>query len=337
MLEALLAKQMVPDQVIRWGIRRLLGQRLKEISAATPAEVRDHFLQVMRSSPIAVHTSDANEQHYQVPTEFYLKALGPNLKYSCGLWETGDNLARSEERMLELTCERAGLRDGMEILELGCGWGSLTLWMAKRYPTARITAVSNSATQRAHILRTAEARGLANVDVITSDMNVFQTEKKFDRVVSVEMFEHMRNWPMLLERVASWLHPKGRLFVHIFVHKSSPYLFEVKDASDWMSRYFFSGGIMPSFDLLPLASSKFQTIEKWKVNGNHYAKTCEAWLEKTDEHRRELKQLFEAHYGAGQGTKWLEWWRIFFMACAELFKYDGGDEWFVGHYLLEVK
>ena len=337
MVESLLAKQLIPDTVIRWGIRRLLRERLQEIAPMNSAMAQAAFVEKLRQGPIAVHTTDANEQHYEVPTEFYLKSLGPHLKYSCGYWEEGDDLAASEQRMLALTCERAGLTDGIDILELGCGWGSLSLWMAAKYPKSKITGVSNSATQRAHIMNEAQKRGLTNLQIITADMNEFQAPGHYDRVVSVEMFEHMRNWEKLLERAHAWLKPDGKIFIHIFVHKTTPYLFEVKDASDWMSRYFFSGGMMPSLDLFTKFDRHFKVGQQWSVNGNHYAKTSEAWLAETDKHTAYFLPLFEKHYGAGEGRKWLEWWRIFFMSCAELFKFNEGQEWFVGHYLLEKK
>lgn len=337
MIESLLAKQLIPDFVIRLGIRRLLAQRLKEIAPLESPEAQEIFFNQLKAGPIAVNTRDANDQHYEVPTEFYLKVLGPHLKYSSGLWEKGDDFLASEKRMLAKTCERAGIVDGMDLLELGCGWGSLTLWMAAKFPNSKITGVSNSSTQRDYILKQAQERGLTNISIITADMNVFEAPSQYDHVVSVEMFEHMRNWEKLLEKVHRWLKPQGKLFVHIFVHKTTPYLFEVKDASDWMSRYFFSGGIMPSFDQFKKFNKHFRIVEQWKVNGNNYAETSEAWLKETDKHAAALLPMFEKHYGAGQGRKWLEWWRIFFMSCAELFKYNNGHEWFVGHYLMEKK
>jgi cyclopropane-fatty-acyl-phospholipid synthase len=337
MIESLLAKQLIPDFTIRWGIRRLLKQRLDEIAPLESEEAQRKFINSIYQGPIAVNTRDANDQHYEVPTEFYLKTLGPHLKYSSGYWEAGDNLEASEARMLKLTCERAQLKDGIDILELGCGWGSLTLWMGKNYPNSNITAVSNSQTQKEYIDNQAKLRGLKNITILTRDMNEFEAPAKYDRVVSVEMFEHMRNWDALLGRVASWLKEDGKLFIHIFVHKTTPYLFEVKDETDWMSRYFFSGGMMPSFDQFKKFNNHFNVIEQWKVNGNHYAQTSEAWLQETDKHADELKALLENHYGKGQGLKWLEWWRVFFMSCAELFKFRNGDEWFVGHYLMGPK
>lgn len=337
MIESLLARQLIPDMAIRWGIRRLLRQRLVEIAPLKAEGEQKKFIANLSLGPIAVNTRDANDQHYEVPTKFYLSVLGKNLKYSSGYWEPGDNLDSSEDRMLKLTCERAQLQDGLEILELGCGWGSLTLWMAAHYPNAKITAVSNSKTQKDHIDQKARDRGLSNITILTADMNDFHAPAQYDRVVSVEMFEHMRNWDMLLLRIKSWLKTDGKLFVHIFVHKDTPYLFEIKDETDWMSRYFFSGGMMPSFEQFQKFSQHFKVTQSWKVNGKHYAQTSEAWLQKTDQQAQQLLPLFEKHYGPGQGKKWLEWWRVFFMSCAELFKFNRGEEWFVGHYLMELK
>ena len=249
-IDSLLEKNLLPDTAIRAGIRRLLKQRLREEKQKTPDAQQDHFnalLEICRNSPIAVETKAANEQHYEVPTEFYKYCLGPNLKYSSGFYKEGViSLEQAERDMLTLTCERAELKDGMQILELGCGWGSLTLWMGKQFPNAKITAVSNSRTQKEYIDATAQSRGLHNIEIITADMNVFETEKKFDRVVSVEMFEHMRNHGILLKKISSWLKDDGALFVHIFTHLDFFYFFEAKDENDWMSRYFFTGGMMPS-------------------------------------------------------------------------------------------
>jgi cyclopropane-fatty-acyl-phospholipid synthase len=236
--------------------------------------------------------------------------------------------------MLDITMKRARLEDGMDILELGCGWGSLTLSMAKRFPHARITAISNSNTQREYIMSQCDKNGYNNVEVITCDINQFDINQKFDRVVSVEMFEHMRNYEMLLTKVNKFLKEEGKLFVHIFVHKTTPYYFDVKDESDWMSKYFFSGGIMPSDKLLYHFESLFKVVEHHKVNGIHYSKTAEAWLENQDKNKSQVMALFKSHYGK-EATKWYEYWRIFFMACSELWKYDNGNEWFVSHYLLE--
>lgn len=341
MISTLLEKNLLPDALIRTGIRRLLAQRLREERKQDAAEQQMHFMSLiafLKASPIAVNTHDANEQHYEVPTEFFRLVMGKHMKYSSGYWKSADvTLDTSEEDMLELTTERAELIDGMSILELGCGWGSLSLFMAKKYPNARITGVSNSRTQKEYIDAEAAKRGLKNLTIITADMNTFTIDGPFDRVVSVEMFEHMRNYELLLAKVASFLKPEGKLFVHIFTHKTLAYLFEVKDETDWMSKYFFSGGIMPSDHLL-LYFPKHLAIERhWQVPGHHYNKTSEAWLRNMDANEPRIRQIFADTYGADQVTKWWSYWRVFFMSCAELWGYNNGEEWIVSHYLFEKK
>ena len=344
LLDTLLATGMLPDAVIRLGIRRLLRERLRTlpIDAGEATErYKQAFFDGVADAPIAVQTRRANEQHYEVPTRYFQAVLGPHLKYSSGLWEPGhaadlvEGLAASEAAMLGLTCERAGLADGQDILELGCGWGSLTLWMAAHYPGSRILAVSNSQTQRAHIESEARARGLTNLEVRTCDMNDFTTDRRFDRVVSVEMMEHMRNHRALLGRITGWLKPEGRIFVHIFTHRQVPYLFEAVDDNDWMGRYFFAGGMMPPADLFAQFPDTVRVAAQWTVDGTHYAKTCEAWLQHQDRQRAALMPVFAEAYGAHQAVRWWNYWRVFYLACAELFAFRGGREWFVSHYLLE--
>jgi cyclopropane-fatty-acyl-phospholipid synthase len=329
---ALAERGLVPDALVRAGIRALLAERLRgESEGGAPRQ--EAFLRSVTSGPVAPLPEKANEQHYELPPAFMKLALGPRMKYSACLYETGrETLAQAEEAMLRLTCERAGLAEGQDILELGCGWGSLTLWMAEQYPASRVTAVSNSAPQRAHITAQARARGLRNVSVITSDMNVFDAPAKYDRVVSVEMFEHMRNYPELLRRVAGWLRPGGKLFVHIFCHKSWAYPFEVDGDDDWMARHFFSGGCMPSEGLLLRFQEHLRHEKMWVVGGEHYERTSNQWLDALDRRRDEALEALRPVYGPAAGL-WLRRWRIFYMACAELFGYAGGTQWRVAHYL----
>ncbi len=335
--DKLLVNNQRPDFLIRMGIRKYLKQRLREENKGGEEVQQRHLLQfinTLKSSPIAVNTADANEQHYEVPTEFYQYCLGENLKYSCGFWKPGvTDIDISERDMLELTCERAELENGQNVLELGCGWGSLSLFMAAKYPGSTFTVVSNSRTQKQHIDEQAFLRNIQNLKVITADMNTFHTDEKFDRIVSVEMFEHMRNYKLLMQKVASFLDDHGKVFVHIFTHKEFAYLFEVKDETDWMSKYFFSGGVMPSNDLLLHFNDDLNMEKQWLVNGTHYAKTSEAWLNNMDIHRDEIMPLFEQTYGKDEALKWWVYWRIFYMSCAELWNYDDGNEWMVSHYL----
>jgi cyclopropane-fatty-acyl-phospholipid synthase len=327
----------VPDPLLRHGIRRLLRQRLADEEAGGPeatAERLRRWVETCRTGPVAIETDAANDQHYRVPPEFFVRVLGPRLKYSCALFPAGvDDLAVAEEAMLSLTAERARLADGQEILELGCGWGSLTLWMAERFPRARILAVSNSPDQRGFIEARARERGLGNVEVVTADVNRFSTDRTFDRVVSVEMFEHLRNYEEAMGRVAGWLRPGGLFFVHIFVHRQVAYPFEARDVSDWMSRHFFTGGQMPSDDLLLHFQDRLRIVDRWRVSGEHYRKTSEAWLAKLDAARDDVLALFRREHGPDEARRRFHRWRIFFLACAELFGFRGGGEWFVGHYL----
>ena len=326
----------VPDALTRVGIRQLLKSRLKSLATADHDHSIAEFVRATQAQPIAVVPQKANEQHYEVPASFFQHVLGSRLKYSCCYWSEGiDSLDQAEVEALRITCQNANLHDGMDILELGCGWGSLSLWMAEHYPNSQITAVSNSTSQREFILGRAKQLGLSNLTVITADMNDFRASKSYDRVVSVEMFEHMRNHRRLMQRINDWLRPDGRLFVHIFCHKNSPYLFRSDGELNWMGRHFFSGGMMPSQDLLSLCGSPMSLESQWKWNGNHYAKTCRAWLGKQDDAWSSIQSIFEMTYGANQSRRWHNRWRLFFMACEELFAFNGGDEWFVSHYLFK--
>jgi len=330
---------LVPDALIRGAIRRLCARRLRDIHAddrEKSERAAEAFVNSMDASEIAPVPQLANEQHYELPAEFFGIVLGPHRKYSCAWWPPGTiDLAHAEARALEATCRRADLADGHSILELGCGWGSLTLWMAERFPASRITAVSNSRSQREWILGEAERRGLRNIEVITADMNRFDTDDSFDRVVSVEMFEHMRNWRVLFDRVRRWLRPGGRFFLHVFCHRSTPYAYVDAGPSDWMSRHFFSGGMMPSDDLALRMQGPLRLAQRWRWSGAHYERTAEAWLANLDARRDRALPVIAAAFGEPRAAQWLQRWRIFFMVCAEMFGYRDGQEWWVGHYLFE--
>jgi len=329
----------VPTPLLRAGCRALLRQRIRD----TPKDVEQRgeqvrrFVAELKTMPIAVNTAEANEQHYEVDTRFYDLCLGPRKKYSSCYWgpET-KTLAEAENLMFELICERAGMKDGMEVMDLGCGWGSLALYLLETYPRCKVVAVSNSATQKEYIEGVARQNGwIQRLEVCTSDINVFDTERRVELIMSNEMFEHMKNYQKLMGRCASWLRPGGKMFIHIFTHRDYPYHFETGVDYDWMARKFFTGGTMPSDDLLLYFNDHFTIADHWKVNGVHYSKTLEAWLNLMDKNIVEVRKVFAECYGAENVTEWVANWRLFFIACSELFRFDGGNEWIVSHYLFQ--
>lgn len=321
----------INDPIVRVGIRKLLAERLETISKDT-REAGD-WIRDLESRPVAENTGAANKQHYEIPPEYFETVLGPGLKYSSGYWDgAATGLEQAEATMLRLTVERAQIADGQRILDLGCGWGALALSMARNFPASEIVAVSNSRPQGAYIERIRDNEQLPNLTVLTRDINTFTPDRPFDRIVSVEMFEHVRNHRELLRRVHQWLRPGGKLFVHIFAHRSQAYLYEARDSKDWMSKHFFTGGIMPSAELLPAAAENFTEEERWHINGLHYSKTLETWLYNHDHHREAILEIFRRCYGGKDARLWYQRWRLFYMACSELFRFREGAEWGVLHY-----
>jgi cyclopropane-fatty-acyl-phospholipid synthase len=342
-------KGLIPDTLTRYGMRKMMAQRLID-EGSQDGELRSQrfntFLAELKSSPIAIETQAANEQHYEVPAAFFHGHLGPRLKYSCAYYPNGnETLAEAENKMFRLYAERAGLKDGMRILDLGCGWGSLSLWLAEHYPNSQIAGLSNSHGQRQFIEGRAAEKGFKNLTICTGNVAVFdfpataptsglEVVGGFDRVMSIEMFEHMKNYGLLLEKISRWLHSGGQLFVHIFVHKTLAYHFEVKDQSDWMTQYFFTGGTMPSENLLLEFQEHLKIQHHWWVSGQHYEKTSNHWLDGMDQNKAALMPILESCYGKDAAI-WFQRWRMFYMAVAEFFGYDQGNEWGVGHYLFQ--
>lgn len=341
LINHLLTANLLPDYLIRFGIRKQLAAHLacfEKLDIQERQALLMEHIDSLKKSPIAIATTEANEQHYELPTPFFELVLGKHKKYSSGYWDAGvNNLDQAEERMLALTCTRAQLADGKRILELGCGWGSLTLWMAAHYPHASITAVSNSKIQKIYIESQLLERNLTNVTVRTANMIDYagEGEASFDTVISVEMFEHMKNYQLLLERIAHWLKPGGLLFVHIFTHREIAYHYEVGDEDDWMARYFFTGGQMPSDDLLLYFQEHLKIKQHWQISGTHYKKTARSWLHNMDRAKQEIIPLLASTYGHDQQKCWWVYWRVFFMACEELWGYKNGEEWIVSHYLFQ--
>lgn len=335
--ENLIAKGLIPDFLLRLAIRSRLRSKLHEMESEG-SESEQAFLSAhiatLKSQSIAIETQAANDQHYELPPIFFDMVLGKHRKYSSGYWQAGDNLDSSEERMLALTAERAQIKPGLTILDVGCGWGSLSLYLSAKFPTAQITALSNSKSQKQFIERQALERGLTNLVVITANAAKYDSPVQFDRIVSVEMFEHVRNYELFFRKLSSWLKPEGLLFTHVFCHRKHAYLFEADGPQDWMARYFFAGGQMPSYDLFLHFQQDLQIVERWFVPGRHYHLTCEAWLKKIDAQKRDVMLLFKDHY-RDDALKFFHYWRIFFLACSELFAFDQGREWIVGHYLFK--
>lgn len=322
-----------PDPIVRAVIAGMVAGARKGLGH--DPEAASVFAREMSERPVAEHTDAANAQHYELPPEFFELCLGPRLKYSCCLYPTGrETLAEAEVAALTETCEHAGLADGQTILELGCGWGSLSLWMAEHYPNARITAVSNSHGQRRFIEGRAETLGLSNLTVLTRDMNDFDIDRRFDRIVSVEMFEHMANWRALLGRARTWLAPDGRMFIHVFSHRTTPYRFEVSDRSDFIAQHFFTGGVMPSHDLIRQYGDLFEVEQDWRWSGTHYQKTALHWLANMDAHAERIARIMAGTYGE-DARLWTRRWRRFYLATAGLFGDSDGREWGVSHYRLK--
>ncbi len=327
-----------PDFIARPAIDSLVSEARRRLDREGPHDPAA-FARDMARRAIAEHAAAANEQHYELPPEFFRICLGKRLKYSCCLYTSPNStLDEAEEAALAETCEHAGLADGQRILELGCGWGSLSLWMAERYPRSAITAVSNSHGQRGHIEAEAKARGLTNLTVITCDMNDFVAPTRmgegYDRIVSVEMFEHMANWRALLTRAQDWLKRDGRMFVHVFTHREAPYRFDHTDSGDFIAQHFFTGGVMPSRDLMHQFGDLFAVEREWTWSGTNYRRTADHWLANMDANGDRVMELMRETYGA-DAALWRRRWRRFYLATAGLFGNDDGATWAVSHYLLK--
>jgi len=344
-LDNFLAKGLIPDYLLRFGVKIILKNKIKNQKIPNIEKRQQEkidFVNGLKKQPIAIKTAEANEQHYELPSSFFKEILGDRLKYSCGYWDKvltpsdcASKLNQSEEAMLELTCSRAELKNDQKILDLGCGWGSLSIYMAEKYPESQITALSNSSTQIDYIKSLVEEKELNNLEAIMADINTYKSNNNFDRIVTIEMFEHMRNYEALMSKLSKFLSNKGKLFVHIFSHHTYPFTYVNKSSSDWMTRYFFAGGTMPSQDLLHYFTDDFYLENQWAVSGTHYKQTLEAWLYKMDKKKEKIWPIFEKVYGEEEAKKWWNYWRLFFLTCAEFFGINNGNEWFISHYLFQ--
>jgi len=333
---ALLSRGLIPDWILRRGVRNQGKERLKMIKSSDSIKEYDLFLKEASLGEIAIHTEDANNQHYEVDSEFFQFCLGKNLKYSCCYWDKDTAILDSaEEKMLNLYCERAKIKDGMEVLDVGCGWGSLSLFLAEKFPKSNIIGVSNSSSQKKFIDSQANERGLSNLTIMTNDINTFNTDKKFDRIVSIEMFEHTKNTKKLMNLINGWLKPEGLFFMHVFAHKENPYYFDKYQKNAWMAKYFFTGGMMPNHDLFKDLNSDLNYQKSWALSGTHYEKTSNAWLEKMDSNKSKILDLFKKTNSNYIAKRNFHFWRLFFIACAEIFGYDNGKEWIISHHLFK--
>jgi cyclopropane-fatty-acyl-phospholipid synthase len=327
----------VPDSLLSLGIERACGRRLKEVRDQFSEDAQAEmalFIKRLNEFSIAESTDEANEQHYELPPEFFELVLGPRRKYSGCEWPKGvHTLAEAEVAALDTVVSRADVQPGQRILELGCGWGSLSLYLAEKFPSCEIVSVSNSAGQRGYIESVCAEKGFTNLTVVTADINEFEPEGVFDRILTVEMLEHVRNYSALFARIKTWLGKGGLLFVHVFRHKDFAYLFETEGSQNWMGRHFFTGGVMPSHDLLERAQNSLDLVESWQINGVNYGLTADAWLNNMDRNRDRILPILVSRYGAGQEQIWFQRWRMFFIACRELFGFDDGTEWGVSHYV----
>ncbi|XP_054798618.1 (S)-coclaurine N-methyltransferase-like isoform X2 [Prosopis cineraria] len=336
-----LERNLLPDVVVRRLTRLLLASRLRSgYKTSSQLQLFDllHFVHSLKQMPIAIDTDKPKVQHYELPTSFFKLVLGKNLKYSsCYFSSASKTLDDAEEAMLELYCERSRMKDGHTILDVGCGWGSLCIYIAKKYSNSRVTGICNSATQKAYIEERCRDLMLQNVEIIVADISTFEMDASYDRIFSIEMFEHMKNYKDLLKKIAGWLKEDGLLFVHHFCHKAFAYHFEDKNEDDWITKHFFTGGTMPSANLLLYFQDDVTIVNHWLVNGKHYAKTSEEWLKRMDQNLTSIKPIMESTYGKDSAVKWTVYWRTFFIAVAELFGYNNGEEWMVAHFLFKKK